>query len=210
LNAEEAVKILAEHEVAFDTQTVGFPSLDGCLGLVYQTTRGLFGYHIYGGNNSSAGDRATLFAAFVDSHGTGQQGTRLYGVCFVGKRGWLPSDGFSKDKKQAWKQELAIYAAALGYTGKVSGYDLSKKYAAASAYAEFRRVGDKSELWVRKWEDAVDRPEAKKSSQPNPNRADHVKIVKRSAGVVKEDLLQVYTSVRANQLVNVSKEKLKG
>jgi hypothetical protein len=204
------MKIVGESQLAFDTQAVGFPSLSGCLGLVYQTNAGLYGYHLYGGNDARAADRAKLFAEFVDGHGTGQAGTRLYGVCFIQKRGWLGSDGFAADRTQAWKQEIAIYANALVYTGKITGFNLSKHYgdSVTSAYAEFRKVGSKCDLWVRKWSDPVDKPKA--SSGANPNRADHIQIMKRKAGIVSEDLATVYTSVPTDNLVKVSKQKLSG
>jgi len=211
------MKFIAEHQVAFDKDAVGFPSLDGCLGLVYQTTSGLYGYHLFGGNNNTAANRAEMFADFVDSHGKGQKGTRLYGVCFIQRRGWFKSDGFSADRATAWKEELLIYADKLHhYSGRISGFDLSKHYAGktCSAYAEFRKVGTKCDLYVREWSDNVDKPQVQ--TLKNPNSADHIEINRKSpvgggpATLRSWDLTMVPTSVPRDNLVKVSKQKLRG
>ena len=46
---------LMMNESEFDPRAIGFPSLQGCVGIVLQTTTGLFGWHIFG-----AVDLATL------------------------------------------------------------------------------------------------------------------------------------------------------
>lgn len=144
------MRYVGEHEVACDADTLGFPSISGCIAIVYVANGALFGYHCFGGFQQAA--RATGFANYINAHFLKGPGTRLYGVTFAsgshsrgyGTNGW----------QDAWKTEVQLYAAALGYTGKIRGYDLANSGAAGSAYVEFRRTVDKCEIWVKQWNSA--------------------------------------------------------
>ena len=128
---------LAEREVGFDLDTIGFPSIDGCHAVVLESGSGLYGFHNYGGSaTSSFAERGQVFATFVNQHFVSKGVlTHLYGVCFRGKRGYAHSD-----KLKAWKEEMKAFAAALGYRGTVSGYNLDLTgFGAKSAYVEYRK-----------------------------------------------------------------------
>src|ERR1700722_1924592 len=57
------------HDVVFDGEAMGFPSLMGCHGIVYSTDVGMYGYHNYGGSATAKFKvRAELFAEFVNTH----------------------------------------------------------------------------------------------------------------------------------------------
>jgi hypothetical protein len=144
---------LIENEVGFDPQRIGFPSISGCHAIVYSTSIGLFGYHSYGGVDAVQWPgRARCFNQFVTFPiFPARTGYRLYGVTYVDgqhSRGWRAELGKPKD---AWTTELAAYASALGFRGKIRGYNLSKTINATSSYVEFRRNGEKCEIWVRPW-----------------------------------------------------------
>ena len=93
---------LAEREVGFDTDKIGFPSIDGCHAVVLQTGSGLYGFHNYGGSATDAfKERSDSFEAFVQQHFVSRGAVaQLYGVCFRNKRGYSAGD-----KLAAWKDE---------------------------------------------------------------------------------------------------------
>lgn len=202
-------EFVGENEVAFDPQELGFPSIHGCQAIVYQTNAGLFGYHSYGGSGDDAFQpRATKFAEFVNSHGVAaNQATRLYGVAFVGDN----RRGYSGQAKAKWKIELLAYAGALHYTGKISGYDLQKSLpvSSTSAYVEFRKNGQKCDVFIREWTAAEQT--TKIASKPNPNPADHRMLKIRNQGKVLtlEDIATVGTGVARNNLLQISKIQLR-
>ena len=142
---------LGEREVGFDLNAIGFPSIDGCHAVVLLTDTGMWGFHNFGGSGASSfAERSQSFAAFVSQHFlTRGVAKHLYGTSFHNKRGWAGAD-----KLAAWKDEMKAYAAALPYTGKVSGYNLDKMgYGAKSAYVEYRRNGNDCDVFCRAWTD---------------------------------------------------------
>jgi hypothetical protein len=95
-------------------------------------------------------------------------------VFFQGKRG-LQGGG----KKDVRKQEIAVYAEALQYTGPVSYFDLSTLpgwppkpggKTPDSAYVEFRKIFDDVTILCKPWSQCVHSPETK----PGPPMADGV------------------------------------
>ena len=161
---------LYEHQVGYHSLALGYPSIDGCHAICLQTKTGLFGIHVLGCNAFNHISRAMekeseAFAAFVTGHPMGSDFVHLYGVCFHGKRGW--------EKGKTWKDEIKVYADALGYKGKVSGFDLSTvanwpkgvgTSTSDSAYVEFRRVFDDVTILYKPWNQCVHPPEIKASS----------------------------------------------
>jgi hypothetical protein len=146
---------LDERQVGFHTSILGFPSIDGCHALVLQTTSGLFGMHIVGGErkpqNADPGwdSRAKAFAAFVRSHFITGDFVHLYGTCFrSSKRGYIDP------KLESWKAEMKAHAKALGFRGPVSGFDLAKATGwpgGDSAYVEYRKVFDSCYIAYKPW-----------------------------------------------------------
>lgn len=194
---------LLEHEIGFDPNCIGFPSIQGCHAVVYQTSAGLYGFHIAGGSaNGDWAANANVFRQFIDGHGgLNHPGTRLYGVTFVGNN----QRGYSLSVRDNWKGELQQIASALGYTGKISGYDLFKTLGNnTSAYVEFQARGPKCKLYIRRW--AHDQT----TKVPNTNPDNH-KIRIRPPGQVPTlgPLASVITSLDRGQLTHVHKEQLR-
>ena len=190
---------LNEREVGFDTTTLGFPSVQGCMAIVYVTDTGLFGYHNYGGSaDDKWADRAQAFAQYVQNHANAGAGSRLYGVTYVKVR------GYTTPGKTSWTGELTAFATALGYNGKIRGYDLSGAGILGSAYVEFRKKDDKCEMWVKVWADGD------KTTGPNTHANDH-KITPPRGGVtvIENQNLQVVTAVTIAGMKHVHSTKLR-
>ncbi|MEA2726149.1 MAG: hypothetical protein QOF70_624 [Acetobacteraceae bacterium] len=163
---------LSEREVGWDPELIGFPSIGGCHAIVYVTSGGLFGFHNYGGSaNNTWQDRAEAFANFVRSHDYNATGSRLYGVAFV-----LEKRGYSPPQVENWKGELKTFAAALGFTGKIRGFDLSSTDISGSAYVEYRKTNDKCAIFVSPWQTVLS------STGANVNGPDH-KIIITQGGI---------------------------
>ena len=108
------MKFVNMNEVAFDPDTIIFPGLGNCHGVVYQTNVGLFGFHIYGADKSTA-NKAIFFADFLKWHqkGNSATGQKLYGVC--------PSNRYFTGALASQQAELKVVAKALGFTGPIEG-----------------------------------------------------------------------------------------
>ena len=178
---------LAEREVGFASDTIGFPSIDGCHAIVLCTSSGLFGFHNFGGSGTASFDeRSRSFATFVSQHFIAP-GTllHLYGTCFRNKRGYSDAD-----KLAGWKAEMRAFATALGYSGPVSGYNLDKmNYGARSAYVEYRAVTKGCSVHCKPW------GEMTYTLAPNNHRASHKYAL---AGSVKAQTAQIYDTITAN------------
>lgn len=116
---EKMAKFLVEDEVGFDLQHIGFPNLGGCMALVLLTDQGLYGFHITPGNSR----KAPIFAQFIQNTGPGGNMRRLYGSCYFQNRYAGKINGMGS--LDQWKDEMKNIANAIGFQGKVSGYDLS-------------------------------------------------------------------------------------
>lgn len=175
---------LGEREVGFHPDAIGFPSIDGCHGVVLLTETGLWGFHNLGGSAATSfAERSKSFAAFVSQHfltrGVFKQ---LYGTCFRNKRCYAEAD-----KLAGWKAEMTAYATALGYHGTVSGYDLDKMgYGKKSAYVEYRKNGNSCTIQVKAW------PEMKSEKGVHTNRVNHKFAL---SGSVKPVATQVFTKI---------------
>ena len=146
---------LSEREVGFDRDTIGFPSLHGCHAIVYETKKGLFGFHSYGGSTKAQWEqRATTFNQFVREHRFGfGRGTRLYGACYPAIR------GYSEPQRDNWKGELKAFCDALAFSvglgglrllpGRIRALELREADDPPPVYIEFRREGDKCAVFVQ-------------------------------------------------------------
>jgi hypothetical protein len=167
---------LFEHQLGYHSLALGFPSIDSCHAICLQTKTGLFGLHVYGCDKfndqfKSMDKEVGAWAKFVTNHPLGSDFVHLYGVSFHDKRAYV--DGSKGDKKgkkivDGWKKELKMYAKAIGYTGKVSSFDLSSVPnwpkglgSSDSAYVEFRRVFDDVTILYKPWSECVPSPESK-------------------------------------------------
>jgi hypothetical protein len=131
-------KYLKEDEAGFDTAVVGFPGLGGCMAVALLTDQGIYGWHSMPGRVA----RAAHFNTFIQTvglHGTFQ---RLYGSCYWPLRYGGKINGMNL--KQQWENEMSQIAAAIGYNGKVSGFDISSSShveasSNANTYLEYSR-----------------------------------------------------------------------
>jgi hypothetical protein len=203
------LKFLLEHQVGFDTAMLGFPSIQGCHAIVFQTSAGIYGYHSFGG---SAADkfqpRAQKFREFIENLGNLTPATRLYGCSFVGNN----QRGYAGVPAATWRQELVAYASAFNYTGKISGYDLSKTLAGASdsAYVEYRINGTKCDVHIRKWDQFGG--DAHPPTVANPSPAEHQKLAIKGGVILIEQVANVIdpaNGVDRGHLTKVSKQKLR-
>lgn len=201
------MKFLLEHQMAFDQEALGFPSIQGCHAIVYQTALGLYGFHVAG---NSADDRwqiqAELFARFIrplaGRHHL-NQGYRLYGSSFVGNN----QRGYSGDPRAKWAAELTTYATALHFGGRISGYDLHKTLGdGASAYLEYRVNGEKCDLYIRRYDQHAEQPHP---TAPNPNPLTHRVRTGGGNNPTLADLANAITFVDRNNLLRVHKQRLR-
>jgi hypothetical protein len=194
---------LVEHEVGFDTRLIGFPSISGCHAIVYVTDCGLYGYHNAGGSaNADWAGRAQAFLSYVQGHHAfPSPGSRLYGATYVAM-----NRGYKIDvpRKESWRGELTAFATALNFGGKIRGYDLTDAGFPPSAYVEFRKVGEKCEIWVKKWDPAHG------TLGPNTQLLD-VMILKSNgiARILGQQNLQVTKNVTTAGLQHVHSTRLR-
>lgn len=125
-------RYLDEREVGFDVSTIGFPSIGACMGVVLQTTNGLYGFHAMPGD----ADRVAAFAAFILNSGLHGNAVHLYGSCIRAKR--------CGGQLLQWQTEMTTLGNALGYHGPVSGFDMpaypdTKDKKTDTTYIEYRR-----------------------------------------------------------------------
>ena len=189
---------LREHEVGFDLEGIGFPSISGCIAIVYRTSNGLYGLHNAGGSaEDKFQERAKKFSEYVTKHFLySGKGLCLYGSSFVtgNRRGYGGSSA-----KKGWKDEMKTFADALGFKGDILGYDLGKTNMAdsASAYVEYNAVEGGCAIEVKQWSDAG------KETGPNLRRLHHKKILG------KQELETVVVAVDDANLTLVTPERLR-
>ncbi len=122
---------LNEHQIGFDTTTVGFPNLGDCMGLVLAVPGGMLGFHVMPGAAVRAGEFQKFFTARVAG------ATHLYGVCYRSRR-YGSTD--QSAQVRGWTQEMTGIANTLSYHGPVSGFDTAKRTgikADEATYVEF-------------------------------------------------------------------------
>ena len=185
------MKFLGERHLGWDAQELSFPSISGCLALVYVTANGLYGFHNYGGADAPQWPgRSGAFKSYVTTHGRGGgNGAALYGVCYatgLGGRGY----GITKPK-EVWLSELASFAKAVDFKGPIFGYDLGQSGLVPSVVVEFNRVGATCVVQVRGFQHA----EGTKGANISGN--DHKWAPTRGAGQDKKGVNVYVTTVEA-------------
>ena len=146
------MEYVSMHEVAYDANSIVFPGLGHCHGVVYQTNVGLFAMHIFGGADKTP-NKAMFFGDFVTHHrlGATATGVCLYGVC--------PTIRFQgQGASAAQKAELQVCAAALKFNGRIEGamWDLSQ-LGWGTTYVECNLVGNGVQVRI---EDFTSQPSA--------------------------------------------------
>jgi hypothetical protein len=144
---------LLERETGFgDNEGIGFPSIQGCLAIAYQTTTGIFGFHNAGNSGADKfAERSKKWRDWVVAHPNGNDpGVALYGVSFVrsNQRGYA----LGKSPVSSWKDEMKAFAHQLNFTGPILGSDLSGIFdRPVSALVEFRKESKGYGIYVREW-----------------------------------------------------------
>ncbi len=149
-----SMKFLLEKETGYDNvEGVGFPSIQGCMAIGYQVSDGIFGFHNAGHSATDKFDtRAKKWADWVLAHPKGRNpGLALYGVTFARTN----ERGYSQPPVGNWKAELKTFAARLGHTGPIFGYDLSLHFhdrtPKPSAYVQISKEGSGYSIFVKEW-----------------------------------------------------------
>lgn len=130
---------LAEDEVGFDANKIGFPTLGSCMGLAVQNGAGLYGFHIPPGHN----ERSTAFADLY----AGQPANLL-----ISCARWNARYDGAVNTFLSWLAEVQEIAGLIGYSGQVMGFNLSTLLGGnaqrladgESAYCEFTVAADGS------------------------------------------------------------------
>ena len=138
-------RYLNEREVGFDASTIGFPNIGDCMGVVLQTTNGLYGFHAMPGDAA----RVSGFDQFIQTSGLHGNAVHLYGSCIRKKR--------CSGSKAQWQTEMTTIANALSYHGPVSGFDMPaypnlKDGKADTTYIEYRRdaISDTCKIYYKR------------------------------------------------------------
>lgn len=153
------MQYLGEREIAFDMNSIGFPSIQGCRAIVLLTAGGLFGFHLSG--NLTTG-KNTAFAQFVSGHPQGGAQRALY---VAGKV------GFTHTTLDQAKAEIKEVATALGYTGPCYWVELSQ-IASSGIYVQFDSLQNTScVITARGWDDSSDKVPGNLGAYVAVNRA---------------------------------------
>jgi hypothetical protein len=151
---------LVEHEVGFDANSIGFPSIDACRAILLVTGGGLFGYHLAGGTLTDS--KRDGFANFIVRGGAVAQRT-LYLAAKI-------NGGGNFQSQQEFWAEIRNLATNLNFTGPIFAADLSSF--GASAYVRFDNVGNTTcIIAARSWDKAVDGAKANTIPNDNVNRS---------------------------------------
>jgi hypothetical protein len=123
----QPVRFLDTNQVGFDPAALGFPSVQSCQALVYQTDIGLFGFHASSSSLPVHEKKCDAFALFVQNRSIAHAGAvvNTRGVCVIGVITRYERFGDKQGTKDNWGNELTAFADALGFTGNVYGIQVS-------------------------------------------------------------------------------------
>ena len=127
---------LFNNQLGFRNDVLGFPSVDSCNAIVYQTVQGLCGLHNYGGDSPfQFAARAAAFTAFVQECNIGHaaHGKHLYSV--INKR----YDPNVREYKSDWINEMKAFAQSLKFRGSVHLIKLQKHLDGGPVYIQYMR-----------------------------------------------------------------------
>jgi hypothetical protein len=193
----------SEREFVFHPSVIGFPSLQGCHGLIYLTDAGMFAFHNVGAETQARYEpRFKFLKTFLDGHPSGNSiGRAIYGVCYLtqpsGQNG--TKRAYDIPERQSWLNELACYASyARNFNGPIYGYDLGQSgITTLSAYVEFTKVGNTCVIQAKAYSDAD------KQSKVNTNHVDIRYLLTQKVTTLNKD--NQYVSAQQLSLVNQDK-----
>ena len=168
---------IGTNQCGWDTQSIGFHSLNGCTGMVVNTANWVAGWHIGGGAGGN-------FMQSGQSKLAVQQAAFLDYLQQINPHPW-PANGLPAGKVRLWvihlgqtdwKATLREFATALGYTGKAQGLNLQPSIGVNTPCdAVITRVGDTCQIDYKRTSKMVHTP------QTDPQRnASVVKTVRGS------------------------------
>lgn len=117
------MRFLDTNQVGFDPHALGFPSVQSCQAIVYQTDIGLFGFHAASSGIQSHAKKAQAFAQYVQHRSIAHAppaGATL-GICVIGVITRFERFGDKQGTSANWGGELDAIATSLGFTGPVYG-----------------------------------------------------------------------------------------
>lgn len=108
---------LNEQQFGYANDSIGFPSLLVCMGVVCMANNTLYGVHLDHPN-----DTPVVIAGFAGWLTTA--GVQANQICALyGSTNW--NERYSGNKKSAWKAEMRHIAQAIGYDDVARGFDTS-------------------------------------------------------------------------------------
>ena len=142
---------VGNNHVAFDTQSLGFPSIQGCQAVCLHVTGGLYGFHDYKGSGGDEVDaaKAKAFAVWAGANGTASLdgGIALYGVINQAHQYTRNQAG-----EQEWKRMLLRVAQELGFDGPIYGVRITTHVGKAdSLYVRFDVAGNDVRISYKRW-----------------------------------------------------------
>jgi len=127
---------LNNNQVGHDTQTIGFPSVESCNAIVYQTEQALYGFHNLGGYaDHQRATKAVAFGLYVQSLNIPhtEHATNLYSTIVGDKR--YPVN--HKTYWDQWADEMRQIAHNLDYDGVITLINLSSHIGTNSVYIRY-------------------------------------------------------------------------
>lgn len=142
---------VGNNHVAFDTQSLGFPSIQSCQAVCFQVAGGIFGFHDYKGAGGVGVDseKAKAFADWASKNGTGDptHGVALYGVI-------NQTHQYTRDHLgvQDWQSMLLGVAQELSFGGPVYGARITSHVGKSdSLYVRFDLIGNDVRISYKRW-----------------------------------------------------------
>jgi hypothetical protein len=156
---------LFNNQLGFSKEVLGFPSVDSCNAIVYQTAQGLCGLHNYGGDSPfQFAARAAAFTSFVQecniAHNT--HGKHLYSV--VNKR----YDPDVARYRSDWIGEMKAFAESPRFHGSVHLIKLRKHLDGGPVYIQYMLDpnGEDCSIGYKKYSKMEERRTGEKDENP--------------------------------------------
>lgn len=142
---------VGNNHVAFDTQSLGFPSIQSCQAVCFQVTGGIYGFHDYKGAGGAGVDdeKAKAFAQWAKANGSAdaEDGIALYGVI-------NQEHQYTRDQagEHDWRTMLVGVADRLEFDGPIYGVRITTHVGRAdSLYVRFDVVGHDVRISYKRW-----------------------------------------------------------
>jgi hypothetical protein len=184
---------VGNNHVAFDAQSLGFPSIQSCQAVCLQVAGGLYGFHDYKGSGGAGVDaaKAKAFAGWAQANGTADVdgGVALYGVVNQAHQYTHDHSG-----EQEWKTMLLGVAQELGFDGPIYGVRITAHVGKAdSLYVRFDLVGNDVRISYKRWSKMEQNKGAKPLNPDNQALVRPAKSAEVDAKTIKADSRPYFT-----------------